>query len=633
MIPSCITGKILHVDLSENKTWIEEPPASFYRKYGGGSAMGLTYLLKEMSPTVDPLSPENILTLFTGIPTGLPISGQSRLSANALSPLTGAIGDSQCGGFFPARFKFSGFDGAVIRGRAEYPVYLLLSYGQTEIRDARHLWGKTTDEVDDLLHAELKDPKAEILQIGPAGENMVRMAAMINMCNRANGRTGMGAVMGSKNLKAVVVCGNHKVTAADPKTIQEMFKQSAQGAADSPLHIHGTPRTVALQQAAGGLPTYNFNQGQFDGYESLDGETMTATILVRRDTCFSCSIRCKRVVETEYNHQKVMPRFGGPEYETIGTFGTYCGISDLSAVAFANQLCNQYGIDTISCGATISFAMECFENGLLTTQDTGGIDLRFGNSKAVIALVHKIAHREGFGDLLAEGSARAADKIGKNAHEFLITTKGNEAPAHMPQAKKMMGLIYAVNPFGADHMSSEHDPFYEQGTATPTHLTRLAEIGLTEPQPRGSTTLEKVHMLYQSQKFFSALDTFCLCAFVWGTSCRVFGPEETAKMLRAATGWEDFTLEELLQIGDRRTNLMRAFNQRIGYSRQQDKLPAKFFTPLEGSGPIAGEHFTIEQIEQLKDQYYQFSGWDVSNGNPTSDKLASLGLEWVSALQ
>ena len=632
MTPPCIIGKILHVDLSASKIWVEEPPESFYRQYGGGSAMGVAYLLREIAPGTDPLSPHNILTLFTGLSTGLPISGQSRLSANALSPLTGAIGDSQCGGFFPARFKFSGFDGAVIRGRAERPVYLLLSDGQAEIRDASHLWGKTTGDSEDLLKAELNDPKIEILQIGPAGENLVRMAAMINMCNRANGRTGMGAVMGSKNLKAVVVRGSHKIRAADPKTIQQMFKISAQGAADSPLHIHGTPRTVALQQAAGGLPAYNFNQGQFEGYQALDGETMTANILAGRDTCFSCSIRCKRVVETEYGNQKVMPRFGGPEYETIGTFGTYCGISDLNAVALANQLCNQYGIDTISCGATISFAMECFENGLLTTQDTGGIELQFGNITAVLTMVHKIAHREGIGDLLAEGSARAAEKIGGNAQDFLVTTKGNEAPAHMPQAKKMIGLIYAVNPFGADHMSSEHDPFYEQGTATPTHQARLSEIGLADPQPRGSTNLEKVRMISQTQKFFSALDSICLCAFVWGTSCRVFGPEETAQMLRAATGWEDFTLEELLQIGERRTNLMRAFNQRFGFSRQQDDLPTKFFIPLEGSGPTAGEHFTIKQIELMKDQYYQFAGWDAVTGNPTAEKLASLGLEWVSAL-
>jgi aldehyde:ferredoxin oxidoreductase len=630
--PPCIIGKILHVDLSENKTWIEEPPETFYRQLGGGSAMGLHYLLREIPPGVDPLSPQNILTLFTGLSTGLPISGQSRLSANALSPLTGAIGDSQCGGFFPARFKFSGFDGAVIRGRAKNPAYLLLSDSQAEIRDASHLWGKTTGETEELLKAELNDPKIEILQIGPAGENQVRMAAMINMCNRANGRTGMGAVMGSKNLKAVVVRGSQKITSADPKTIQEMFKISAQGATDSPLHIHGTPRTVALQQAAGGLPSYNFNQGQFDGYEALDGETMTASILAGRDTCFSCAIRCKRVVETEYDQQKVLQRFGGPEYETIGTFGSYCGISDLNAVSLANQLCNKYGIDTISCGATISFAMECFENGLLTAQDTDGIELRFGNAAAAIMMVHKIAHREGIGDLLAEGSARAAVRIGKNAQDFLVTTKGNEAPAHMPQAKKMIGLIYAVNPFGADHMSSEHDPFYEQGTATPTHQARMAEIGLNAPQPHGSTTLEKVRMIYETQKFFSALDSICLCAFVWGTSCRVFGPEDTAKMLRAATGWEDFTLEELLQIGERRTNLMRAFNQRFGFSRQDDGLPAKFYKPLQGSGPTAGEHFTLEQIEHLKDQYYQLAGWDISTGNPTSDKLSSLGLEWVGVL-
>ncbi len=381
MPPTCYNGKILHVDLTHLKTWVETPPESFYRKYGGGSAMGLYYILKEMPKGVDPLSPENLLTLFVGVPTGLSISGQSRMVANARSPLTGAIGDAQCGGFFPAEMKFAGYDGIVLRGRAPKPVYLWIKKGKVEIRDASHLWGKTTGEAEDIIKQELDDPKVEVMQIGPGGENLVRFAAMMNMVNRANGRTGMGAVMGSKNLKAVVVRGAKSISPADPKTLTKMFRDGTKRIPDYGavqfLHVHGTTGDVAGVNAFGGLPTRNFNEGQFEGYETIAGELMTETILKERDTCYSCTVRCKRVVETEFMGEKVLPRFGGQEYETMATLGSYCAVSDMHAVALGNQLCNQYGLDTISCGATIAFAMECFTNGILTLQDTGGIDLSF----------------------------------------------------------------------------------------------------------------------------------------------------------------------------------------------------------------------------------------------------------------
>ena len=627
MALQCCNGKVLHVDLTTGKTWVENPPESFYRTYGGGSAMGLHYILKETPRGKDPLSSDNILTLFTGIPTGLPISGQSRLTASARSPLTGAIGDSQCGGFLPARMKSAGIDGIVIRGRAPKPVYLWIKDGEVEIRDAAHLWGKLTDETEDMIRNELADNKVEILQIGPAGEKMVRFAALINMVNRANGRTGMGAVMGSKNLKAVALQGNHKIKAADPRTISAMFKEGSKGIKERGMHINGTAGSVSALQAAGGLPTRNFNEGQFENYEAISGETMTETILAERDTCFSCTLRCKRVVKTAYRDQEVLERFGGPEYETIAALGSYCGVSDLNAIALANQLCNQYGIDTITCGATIAFAMECFENGLLTPDDTGGLDLHFGNAEVLVRLVEMIGQRRGFGDLLAEGSQRLAERIGQNAEDYLITSKGQEAPAHMPQHKKVMGLIYAVNPFGADHESSEHDPCIETGADEITQA-RMAQLGFSELQPSGSTTAEKVRMIYETQKFFSALDSFCLCMFVWGPSFQVYGPRQTVEMLQAATGW-DIDLDEILEIGERRVNMMRVFNAREGFDRRNDSLSKKFFRPLQGSGPNAGAHFTPEQFEKLKDEYYRLAGWDSTTGNPTPEKLEQLGIAWL----
>lgn len=628
---SCYNGAILHVDLTANKLWVENPAEQFYRTYGGGSAMGLYYILGEMPAGVDALSPENVLTFFTGVPTGLAISGQSRLCANARSPLTNAIGDSQCGGFFPAALKFAGFDGIVVRGQAEHPVYLWLHDGQAELRDAGHLWGKTTAEVDEALKQEYNDPKLEILQIGPAGEKLVRTAAILNMCNRANGRTGLGAVMGSKLLKAVVVQGKRKMQAVDAQALGALARAGAKDVDNNGdvkgLAVEGTSSVVVFQNLYGSFPTRNYNEGQFEHYEQLSGERLSADLLKETDTCYACSVRCKRVVEAEWQGRAVERRYGGPEYETIGTFGAYCGVANLKAVAMANQLCNTYGLDTIGTGATIAFAMECFENGLIGPADTDGLELRFGNAEAMVAMVERIGMRQGFGDVLAEGSARAAQRIGQNASDFLITAKGAEAPAHMPQAKKTLGLIYAVNPFGADHQSSEHDPMYEEGAAD-LYLQRLGLLGLNELQPVYSLTDEKVRFAYLGEVFYSALDSYALCQFVWGPAWTLYGPQELVQLLQAATGW-DVTLAEVMQVGERRLNLLRAFNAREGFTRQDDRLTKKFFKPLAGTGPTAGVALDEAQLEHCKDVYYRLAGWDVQSGNPTPQKLAELGLEWT----
>jgi aldehyde:ferredoxin oxidoreductase len=632
MTPKCFQGKILHINLTDGKTWVETPPDEFYREYGGGSAMGTYYLLKNMPPRVDALSPENVLTFFVGPATGLPISGQSRMTATAKSPLTGAIGDSQCGGFFPAEMKWAGYDGIVIYGRSPKPVYLWIKNGDVEIRDASHIWGKTTGEAEDILKAELDDSKVEVLQIGPAGENLVRFASIMNMVNRSNGRTGMGAVMGSKNLKAVVVRGSSDISAAHPKELTQLFRDGTKKIPELPgvdfLHIHGTTGDVAGMHAGGGLPTYNFTSGQFAGYESISGELMTDTILVDRDTCYSCTVRCKRVIETEYKSRKVLPRFGGTEYETMATYGSYCGVDNMHAIGLANQLSNQYGLDTISCGATIAFAMECFENGLIGIEDTNGVDLHYGNADSLVQMVELIARREGFGDILAEGSERAAKRIGRNSTDFLITSKGQEAPAHMPQAKRMMGLLYAVNPFGADHMSAEHDPFIEEG-ADDIAVPRIASLGFTELQEPGSITDEKVRFMAETQKVYSVSDTYCLCSFVYGVGWQVYSPEETAQMLGYVTGWEDLSLKEILEVGERRINLMRAFNAREGFGAEQDVLQKKFFKPLLGPGPNEGVHYTPEQFAHMKEAYYGIMGWDTETGLPTREKLESLGLGWI----
>ncbi|GAB4543472.1 MAG: aldehyde ferredoxin oxidoreductase family protein [Anaerolineae bacterium] len=631
-MPFGYTGKILHVDLSQGSLEVENPPEAFYRKYMGGSAFGLYYILREMPPGVDPLSPENVLTFMLSVTTGAPISGQSRLMVNAKSPMSQAIGDAQAGGFFPAELKFAGFDGIVVRGRASQPVYLSIIDGQAELRDATYLWGKVTGEVEALLKAEVGDPKAQVLQCGPAGEKGVRFASLVNMANRANGRTGMGLVMATKNLKAILVRGKQAVALADPAGLAAIAKAGARMLPENPdvdgLGKYGTASVVMPQHAFGTLPTRNYNEGQFEGCEAISGETMYDTILKERDTCYACVVRCKRVVEISEGPYQVDPIYGGPEYETLATFGSYCGIDNLAAIAKANQICNQYGVDTISCGATIAFAMECFEKGIIGLEQTGGLELRFGNADAMLDALQQIVTKSGpLGAVLAEGSARAAESWGPAAEECLITVKGEEAPAHMPQAKKSLALIYAVNPFGADHQSSEHDPMFEAGTDN-LYLTRLAAMDLKDVPPAGSLGEEKVRFAAYTQRFYSMLDTLGLCQFVYGPAWTLYGPAETVEMVRAVTGW-NVSLFELMKAGERRLNMLRVFNAREGFTRRDDRLPRKFFKALQGSGPTAGVAIDPDEFEAALDLYYQLNGW-TPDGVPTRAKLADLGISWLA---
>ncbi len=626
-MPNGYAGRILHVNLTTESMTVETPEAGFYRKYVGGSAMGLYYLLRDLPAGVDPLDPRNILTLMLSALTGAPISGQSRMTANAKSPLTYGIADSQTGGFFPAEMKAAGFDGLVIRGRAKRPVYLYLHDGAYELRDAAHLWGKTTSAVDDLVRQELGDEKIEIAQCGIAGERLSRMAAIINMANRANGRTGLGAVMGSKNLKAVAVRGTGpKLTVAHPERLRELARQGAgdlKGNADvNGLALYGTAGVVMPQNAMGTLPTRNYSEGTFEGAEPLSGEVMAETILTERDTCYACAVRCKRVVETEFLQHKVLPRFGGAEYETLACFGSYCGIDDLHAVSLANQICNEYGLDTIGTGATIAWAMECVQEGVLTEEEVG-LPLRYGNAEAMVKMTEMIAKGEGFGAILAEGSERASRRLEKG-EEYLITVKGAEAPAHMPQAKRSLGLIYAVNAFGADHQSSEHDPMVESG-ATDLYMERLGLLGIREKLEDRSLGRGKVEFAYQTQKMYAFLDSGNLCQFVFGPAWNLYGPAETVEVVRAITGWDDFSIDEMQTIGDRRLALLRLFNQREGLSRKDDKLPKKFFKALGGTGPTAGVALDEAEIEAAKDMYYEMAGFD-RDGKVTAERLEALGL-------
>ncbi len=643
-MPSGYNGKILHVDLTQGELRVETPPEAFYRLYMGGSAMGLYYILKEMPRGADALGPENVLTLMTGVTTGAAISGQSRINANAKSPISGGIGDSQGGGFFPAELKFAGFDGIVIKGKSSKPVYLWIKNGVAELRSASKLAGKLTGEVESELKQELGDDKVEILQHGPAAEKGVLYSTLLSMSNRNNGRTGMGLVMASKNLKAVVARGTNKPVLADSKALTALNRTGPKLLPDNGdmagLAKYGTASVVMPQHSMGTLPTRNYNEGSFDLAEDISGEKLYDVYLrgaaagkqdkQGRDTCYSCIVRCKRVVELEGKYP-VDPQYGGPEYETIGTFGSYCAVQDLAAISLANQICNEHAVDTIACGATIAFAMECYEKGIITKEQTGGLELKFGDADVMLEALRQIVTASTpFGKLLGQGSERVAAVWGNGADECLTTVKGAESPAHMPQAKRSLGLIYAVNPFGADHQSSEHDWMIEDGIASDLYMSRLALLGMEERLPPMSLGVEKVRFAYLTEVFYSMLDSLELCQFVWGPGWTLYGPAETAELVNAVTGW-DVTVDELMAVGERRLNLMRTFNAREGFDRKDDKLPKKFYKALQGEGPTAGIALTHDEIESALDSYYKMADW-TNDGKPTQTKLQKLDLAWAAEL-
>jgi aldehyde:ferredoxin oxidoreductase len=649
-MPYGYNGKILHVNLTSGTFEVEKPSEEFYRKYLGGSALNSYYLLKLVPAGADPLGEENVLAVSVSVTTGAPIAGQSRVCVGAKSPLTGLIGDSQSGGYFPAELKYAGFDAIIIRGKSPKPVYLWVNDGEYELRDASHLWGKITGEVEDLIWKELGDKEVKIIQIGPAGEKGVRFSSIINNCARANGRTGLGTVMGSKNLKAIAVRGENgkkEYAVADKEKFNELRKMGNVRFKDSFMKImgkFGTAMAMNGQSASGQLPTYNYTSGTFEGVEKISGEEQYNTILrgakegkqdkLGRDTCFSCPIRCKRVVEIDNDNIQVDPRYGGPEYESMAMLGSNCGIDDLEAIAKANELCGKFGMDTISCGATVAWAMECFEKGLISEEDTGGLTLKFGNVPAFLKIIEMIGKREGFGDLLAEGTVRAAKVVGQGSEKMVVASNKQDFPAHMPRVKVSLGVNYATNPYGACHMTSGHDPMYEKqpaadGQEGPAEVPPpLAMLGLTSPTEPRSLGAEKIRFMRITEDFQSAIDCLSWCLFVSGAMGGLFVPLEMPQIINSVTGW-DMTFDEFIKVGERKFNMMRLFNARDGYDSSKDVIPERMFTPMQG-GVSDGFKLDEEECEQAKVEFYKQRGWDPETGNPTEEKIADLGLEWAN---
>lgn len=617
-------GKIIRLNLSDRSIKIEKPDDVFYRTHFGGKGFVAHYLSKEVKGNIDPLSEDNKVVIATGVLTGLPVAGMPRFAVGAKSPLTGGYGQSEAGGFWGPELKKAGYDGLTIEGKADKPVYIYIKDDNIEIKDAKHIWGKETGEAQELIISELGDKSVKILQIGPGGENLVKYACILNGLKHANGRNGLGAVMGSKNLKAIVVKGNNKIPFYDNETISKIGKSFLSYYMENPLsrglYEYGTNGGLMGNNAGGILPTQNFNNGEFEDAEKISAQTMNDTILKKREGCYACAIRCKRKVEVKREDFVVDGKFGGPEYETVASFGSLCENNNLEIVSKANELCNRFGIDTISTGMTIAFAMECYENGILTENDLDGINLKFGNSEAILQMIEKIAKREGIGDILAEGSEKAAKKIGNGSEKFVLCVKGQELAMHDPRGKVGVGIGYAVCETGADHMVIGHDPLFQKEGFT---LDSIKPLGILEPVGPLDLSWKKVRAFVYLQRWWSFFNMAGICDF--GPAPRGAMPiEDVVKLVNAATGWNT-SLMELMDAGERSINMARLINLREGFTKEDDTLPERLFEGLK-NGRLKGTAISKEEFKEALSLYYSMIGWD-ENGVPTKGKLLELNID------
>ncbi|MFW6110734.1 MAG: aldehyde ferredoxin oxidoreductase family protein [Thermoproteota archaeon] len=606
-------GNILRVNLSTGEKIVEHPKEVFYRRYFGGRGLISYYLLKELPKGIDPLSSQNKLIFACGPVTGAPVTGSGRNSVGAKSPLTGAYGEAEVGGFWGSELKRAGFDAVIIEGESSNPVYLWIHNGKVEIKAASHLWGLELKESQQSLQNDLDDRSVKLTQIGPGGENQVKYAAVINGLNHVAGRCGLGAVMGSKKLKAIAVKGDRNVKIADPKRLQKLAKWMAQRVDQVAhnLHHYGTGSHMDEYERTGNLPVKNFSDGTFPEVDSISAQAVKEQVGGSMGTCFSCVIRCKKEVEVE-DSPKVDPAYGGPEYETLAALGSNCGISDLKAICKANELCQRYGLDTISTGVAVSFAMECFERGLLNEGDTGGVSLKFGNTEAMLQMVKMIGDRTGLGDLLAEGVKRAAERISEEAEELAVHVKGQEVPMQEPRLKPGLGLGYAVSPTGADHQHNMNDTVF-----SPEASEKYKSLGILQSVPLQDLGPRKVRIFKDVVNWRSLDDCLVMCQFPpWSVHQKV-------DIVRSVTGWNT-TAYELMKVSERAINLTRIFNIREGFTELDDCLPSRFFTP-KLSGALSDTTLKPEELEEAKKLYYNMMGW-TNNGVPAKSTLEELDI-------
>lgn len=589
-------GKILRVNLSTMSITVDDLDFELAKKFVGGRGLATKMLYDEIDPKVDPLSPENKIIFMNGPMSGTPTPTGGRYMVITKSPLSNTIASSNSGGTWGARLKYAGYDGIIVEGKADKPVYLEIHEDQVELKDASHVWGKLVGETTDVLQ---HDKDTNVLAIGPAGEKLSRMAAVMNERDRAAGRSGVGAVMGSKMLKAIVVSGKKKVTLFNEQQTRDNNKEATNKLKENPvtgqgLPTYGTAVLVNVINANGVLPTNNFQKGFFEAADDISGESLAEKYLVRKDPCHRCPIACGRYTKTS----KV--EGGGPEYETIWAFGSDCGVKDLEAIIEANHWCNQYGLDTISAGATLAAAMELHEIGLLDHIDYEGQPLEFGNAEAMVYWLKKTGAREGFGDELAEGSLRLCRAYGRE--DLSMTVKGLELPAYDPRGVQGHGLTYATSNRGGCHVRG--------------YMISPEILGLPEKLDRLELK-DKPLWVKIFQDLTAFIDSSGLCLF----TSFALGADDYANIYNAIVGTE-WTGEDVLKAGERIYNIERQFNLDAGVSPDQDTLPKRLLEVEMPEGPSKGH---VHKLDVLLPEYYSLRGWD-AQGIPTPERLKDLNL-------
>lgn len=620
------TGKWLYVDLTSGRIEPRQYDPPLAENYLGGNGFGTRLLWEYVGPEVDPLAPENLLIFATGPLCGTLAPNSGRMEVIAKSPLTGIYGDANAGGFFGPELKFAGWDAVVITGQSQRPVYLAIADERVELRDANDLWGLTTSETEAAIRRAWDDPRVKTATIGPAGENGVRFASIQITSQRSAARCGLGTVMGSKRLKAIAVRGHGPIRVADPARFHELAVDFHRRIRANPVYeavsAHGTPGIVTLMDALGRFPTRNFQMGSFPQVDKISAEALEARAFVRHLACFGCPVACDKLY-----HLPDGPHAGmalhSVEYETLNAMGANIWNADLDGVLAANRLCDDLGLDTISAGRAISFAMELWGEEILNLDDTGGLALHWGDMGVVLQLLAMIARREGFGDLLAEGTRRTAQAIGRGAEGYAMHVKGLEIAAQDGRAQKSMGLAHVTSSRGADHLKAF--PTIDETGYPEEARRRYGEEYLPEmAQPLA--TRHKPLLVKDGEDFGAVVDSVGMCksggTFVLA---EIYWPD-IAAALEAVTGME-MPVERLKRIGERIYNLQRCYNARHGITRADDRLPRRFTENPSPSGNAQGQ---VIDLEPMLEEYYRLRGWDPETGWPTEEKLRELRLEEAS---
>lgn len=620
-------GRILHVDLSTGRIWVERLTLDMIRRYLGSRGVNAATLWKSLKPGTDPLGPDNVLIFGTGTLTGTRAPSSGRTTVTTKSPATGLYLKTSAGGKWGAALKFAGYDNLVVHGRASQPVYIDIDQDQVQILPAHHLWGLDVRETTQALQAAAGERKIEVTCIGPAGENLVKMAAIMMSTYSAAGRGGAGAVMGSKNLKAIAVSGRRRVGIHDKDRFKNWTDQVREGLANAPSvkqkTLYGTSGSLAALNELRILPTRNFQGGYFEEAYKLSGQYLVeAGYLKRRLSCYSCSIACHRYTEVDEGTY-AGSQSGGPEYETLAAFGAGCGISDTEVVLRANELCNLFGLDTISTASVIQWLIESNERGVLSEAQRDGLDPVWGNGEAVLELIQRIAFRQGVGDLLAEGVRAAASEIGRGTEKWAVEAKGLEQSRVETRSAKAYALAFAVNPRGPDHLHSQ--PIAEFGIR-PLGVDLIERITGSREYANPYMTEKRAEIVVYHEDWYAAVDSLGFCSFPT-TADFVISPEIMAGFMSAAVG-ADITEDEMLHAGRRIVTLEKCFNVREGATRADDRLPWRLMH--EESPDREGAINSPEELNKMLDEYYTLHGWDLETSWPTRETLESLDLSSVA---